>query len=128
MICLTDCFSHHILGHVIFLSSTASHHAMHCLWCDRTSGRCVLLLVGIWFLSVLLCLAGETFAVRLCLPPSEVKLCFAPLEVYYCLLFRWGDHNFRFSSCGAFENIGQVFQSYCLRVVDLTKWACQLRM
>jgi hypothetical protein len=36
----------------------------------------------------MICLAGEKFGLRLCLPPSEVKLWFAPSEVQY-FLFRW---------------------------------------
>jgi hypothetical protein len=41
-------------------------------------------------LSVLMCSAGETFVVRLCVSPSEVELWFAPSEVHYCPLGRWG--------------------------------------
>jgi hypothetical protein len=41
-------------------------------------------------LSVMMCLADETFVVLLCLPPSEVKLCFAPSEVQHFPLRRWG--------------------------------------
>jgi hypothetical protein len=96
MIFLTNCFSHHILGHIILLSSTASHHDMWCLWCDCTSGRCFFVFDGNLLLSVLLCFDGETFDVRLCLTPSEVKLRFAPSEVHYCLLFRWGEPQLSF--------------------------------
>jgi hypothetical protein len=129
MICLTNCFSHHVLGQIMLMPSTASHHDVWCWWCDCTSGRCFFVFDGNLVLSVLLCLAGETFVVRLCLPPSKVKLWFAPSEVHYRPFRRLGGgHNSRFLSCGAFENIGQAFQSYILFVADLTKRACRLRM
>jgi hypothetical protein len=41
-------------------------------------------------LSVVLCVAGETIVVQLCLPTLEVKLCFVPSEVQHLPLRRWG--------------------------------------
>jgi hypothetical protein len=34
---------------------------------------------------VMMCLAGEKFVLRLCLPPSEMKLWFAPSEAVFSI-------------------------------------------
>jgi hypothetical protein len=64
---------------------------MTCAVCGVTARLAgVFVFDGNLVLSVLMCLAGETFVVHLCLPPSEVKLWFAPSEVQYFPLRRWG--------------------------------------
>jgi hypothetical protein len=48
MIFLITCFSYHVLGQVVLLASTASHHNMWCWWCYRPSVRGVLSAMRIW--------------------------------------------------------------------------------